>query len=204
MSGTKVNNDIEGWFTDRQLPWSQEISQALEEFGTQCVEDLKLVPLENFLQLFSIAGQAPKLVIAAKAKLAHKQLCDTKFEFHRCAKELLLNKADAISDITTFSTAAASSVKKKESPHLIRSNNMTDIALPVLSSGGMSKYGFSRKVIKTVAEIRREREERQKKKQKGNDSPATSDDTISKSSINIEEKSDDELSDLEDLEGVLT
>ena len=75
MYKLETDSDIEGWFSLRQLPWNKCIAKQLDGFGMQCIEDLNLVPRDKFLNLFSNGGEV-KFVIAAKAKLAHEQLCE--------------------------------------------------------------------------------------------------------------------------------
>ena len=118
MSSSEADSDVMGWFSARGLPWTANIANTLNEFGIACVEDLKLVPHERFLDLFSIPGKPAKLVIAAKTKIAHESLCKERFDFRQCAKDHPLHIQDDVSDIT--SSSEGSSKRKKLSNHALQ------------------------------------------------------------------------------------
>jgi hypothetical protein len=64
------DSSVKSWFTNRGLPWSDDISAILNGQGVQCVNDLKFLEQAVFTGLF----EHEKPVIKAKAKQAWEEV----------------------------------------------------------------------------------------------------------------------------------
>ena len=70
MSEAKETEFLQDWFAKHGLPCSDEISKKLFDLGVECVEELKFLPAEVFMDLFC----CEKFIVKEKAKLARRQL----------------------------------------------------------------------------------------------------------------------------------
>lgn len=43
---------MEGWFAHNGLPYTESLSEALERWGVSCVEHIKLLPRDDFMDIF--------------------------------------------------------------------------------------------------------------------------------------------------------
>ena len=86
---------MKGWFLARGLPWSESLSEQLNDYGVECVEDLKLFPKEKFVDLFA----AQKFIVREKSRLVYGSLMEEKFCFARCAKGIPLDTQESIKPI---------------------------------------------------------------------------------------------------------
>ena len=88
--------NVQGWFERHGLPWSDVIATSLSHDGIERVEEMKLLPADRFLALFS----SEKFIVKQKAKLAFDDLAVEKFNFARCAKNIPLLVGGSPSDIS--------------------------------------------------------------------------------------------------------
>ena len=72
--------NVQGWFERHGLPWSEVIAAQLSDDGIEHVEEMKLLPIEMFLDLF--AGEK-FVIVKQKAKLAFDELAMERFNFVR-------------------------------------------------------------------------------------------------------------------------
>lgn len=63
-SSKATDYDVEGWFANHGLPWTTPLSDAMEKWGVECVEHIKLLPRDEFLQIF----EEEKFVVKETAK----------------------------------------------------------------------------------------------------------------------------------------
>jgi hypothetical protein len=68
MSNNQVEKNIQEWFEQHGLPWSDEIAKKLSDYGVECVEHLKLPEPEFIADLFK--GEKP--IVKTMVKLAWK------------------------------------------------------------------------------------------------------------------------------------
>ena len=70
MSEATETEFLQDWFAKHGLPCSDKISKKLFDLGVECVEELKFVPAEVFMDLFC----CKKFIVKEKAKLARQRL----------------------------------------------------------------------------------------------------------------------------------
>jgi len=129
--------NIERWFIDHGLPWSQATATNLYDAGIECIEDLKLYPADVFYALF----QSEKFIGKQKAKIAYQELANEEFDFKRATTNIHLTSAESTVSI---------------SKSLIKSTRvMTKNTLAQKLTNFMP-------VVKTVEQIRLEKEARKK------------------------------------------
>ena len=80
MSEAKETEFLQDWFAKHGLPWSDNVLKKLFDLGMECVEELKFVPAEVFMDLFC----CEKFIVKEKAKLARRQLSQEDFNFKKC------------------------------------------------------------------------------------------------------------------------
>jgi hypothetical protein len=80
MSKSTADTDVQVWFKTHGLLWSFPISMKLSNFGVECVEDLKILPRQEFMDLFYLE----KFIVKEKAKLARRELIKEDFSFKNC------------------------------------------------------------------------------------------------------------------------
>ena len=80
MSKSTADTDVQVWFNIHSLPWSCPISTKLSNFGVECVEDLKILPRQEFMGLFYLE----KFIVKEKAKLARCELIKEDFSLKNC------------------------------------------------------------------------------------------------------------------------
>lgn len=113
MSDSQVNANVEDWFAKHRLPWSGEIWKKLDDFGIECVEDLKLPTPEFIDDLF----QGEKPIVKIKAKLAWARLGgEDEFDFSDQAKEVTETETKKREEI--FAKGQATRSKNEELPPL--------------------------------------------------------------------------------------
>ena len=105
MSSENNNNadtNVEQWFFNHRLPWSDDMKQKLDGQGVEYVEDLKILKRPVIVGLFE--GATP--VVKARADLAWKELGgrDT-FEFKRCANSIPLEDSPPLKGKISAMTA---------------------------------------------------------------------------------------------------
>ena len=57
------DTDLEGWFLRHKIPYTDGVQISLDDWGVQCVEQLKLLPSDVFLGMY----EAEKLVVRETA-----------------------------------------------------------------------------------------------------------------------------------------
>ena len=57
------DTDLEGWFLRHKIPYTHGVQISLDDWGVQCVEQLKLLPSDVFLGMY----EAEKLVVRETA-----------------------------------------------------------------------------------------------------------------------------------------
>ena len=57
------DTDVEGWFLRHKIPFTDGVQISLDDWGVQCVEQLKLLPSDIFLGMYD----AEKLVVRETA-----------------------------------------------------------------------------------------------------------------------------------------
>ena len=81
-----VSRSLQDWFINRGLPFSEAVSNGLCEFGTDTVEELKLVPEDVFISWFADLPKGKQI----KAKLVLEQLKAEKFDATKTATKINL------------------------------------------------------------------------------------------------------------------
>ena len=74
--------DIQAWFVTRGLPWSDVLAKTIFDIGAGWVEDMKVIPEEMFLSLFS----EETFVEKAKAKIAWSELVSESIDLKKTVK----------------------------------------------------------------------------------------------------------------------
>ena len=69
----QADTDLKGWFSMKGLPWNAQVITKLVDDGIECVEDLKLLPFDQFIDLISLSGP-PRYIMKAKAKMSFLEL----------------------------------------------------------------------------------------------------------------------------------
>jgi len=164
MSKNKNEADanVEGWFRQQHIPYTPDTANKLSLFGVACVEDLKLYPSNLRDNLFRKEKPIVKnVVLQAWVKLGNKR--DFSFE-----KAAVTTPLDLESETASPATNAAS-----------LSNSGTKTSNSFINVNGtrsVLESGMTRKITKTGAlkKLEREaREEERKKRRKLQDDIAT-------------------------------
>ena len=61
--GGGPDTNLEGWFLRHKIPYTEGVQISLDDWGVQCVEQLKLLPSDVFLGMY----EAEKLVVKETA-----------------------------------------------------------------------------------------------------------------------------------------
>ena len=101
MSQEAIFN-MKGWFLARGLPWSESLSEQLNDYCVERVEDLKLFSKEQFVDLFA----AQKFIVREKSRLVYGSLMEEKFCFARCAKGIPLDTQESIKPMDGYQQVA--------------------------------------------------------------------------------------------------
>ena len=144
------DSNVQGWFERRSLLWTDAIAAQLLHDGIERVEEMKLLPDDMFLALFS----AKKFIVRQKAKLAFDDLAVEKFNFARCANNIPLvvgGSPFAISVTSTLKTPMLSSPALQDNK---------------LGHKLMTFPKFSRTMVKTKEEKELEHKERKRQKKR--------------------------------------
>lgn len=148
-NNNKTDNNVQRWFENHGLPFTNRIAKMLDDEGVQFVEQLKILGSSKFDELFA----NEKNIIKTQAQLAFKELGGKKsFDFANIATSIPLD--------TPTAPPSKKPKTSSNSKNSIRHNGHRS----VLDCGS----SFTRKVIKTKEEKQRERMERQQKAEEKN------------------------------------
>mmetsp|Transcript_28065 Transcript_28065/g.58760 ORF Transcript_28065/g.58760 Transcript_28065/m.58760 type:complete len:365 (+) Transcript_28065:39-1133(+) len=81
--------NIEGWFSSKGLPFTDNVSITLDNFGVVCVEQLKMLPREDFMEMFKDG----KFITKKTAELAVDELHSTPIDLSKCGTSSNLESA---------------------------------------------------------------------------------------------------------------
>ena len=140
MSEATETEFLQDWFAKHGLPCSDKISKKLFDLGVECVEELKFLPAEVFMDLFC----CEKFIVKEKAKLARQRLSQEGFNFKKCTMNPPLKNEECY--------VTPQKKKKSYSSHAIRQHN---------NPRNLEKF-IKITVIKTKEQKQEEREERKR------------------------------------------
>lgn len=92
--------DIEGWFNRHKLPFTDGVQISLDDWGVECVEQLKLLPSDVFLGMYD----SEKFILRETA-VSQKTLpvvilfCYFTYSYHSCYCSLHTLDMDILCDV---------------------------------------------------------------------------------------------------------
>ena len=90
MSDKQPRTDVVGWFASNGLPYTATVANDVTVvWGIKTVEDMKIMPVEDFVNLFRDETQK---IIAIKAARVHEDLVKEAYSAKRSATSLPLNQ----------------------------------------------------------------------------------------------------------------
>ena len=72
--------DVQSWFTRNGLPFSDAVSISLDNWGVECVEQLKMLEKKDFLDMF----EEEKFIIKKTAEIVVEALHETPLDLSKC------------------------------------------------------------------------------------------------------------------------
>ena len=124
-----MSGDVGGWFIDHGLPFTSDIANDLDDWGVKNVEEMKLLKLEDFLELF----ENEKKIIKRKAEAVYKDdLTKKSFSAKRSVNQLPLKHPSSKKHKSSEASETSKSTKLNRKTGLRRSRKNLPNPLAIL------------------------------------------------------------------------